>query len=288
MKRASWCLSALAFLFVFAAVQEAWARCPRGSRVYRAKNGRRFCCPAGTRGFYRGRTGISCRRVGRRRGRVRTRRKFEYAGRAGSLTFSFNSLQANAAVRRIKKTYFQRKRCLVVGLYGGSARKFRAAAAHINRVISSRGFAQAMALHHRYYRRWEVYRGSTQTILNKLRRYRWKIVVNTFRRTRAYPCYDDKANGHTNAFAQLGVGFVLISKPYLQRASVRELSRTLIHESLHTLRFSHRGLRPWRKRYNNSVPPFVGCVVKHWNRSAYSNARAQARIVSYCVKGGKK
>ncbi len=279
----------------------AWARCRRGWRSYRAKNGRSFCCPPGTKGYYRGYRGISCKRVarrGRRRGYRRptrrsyrrpTRRpRFERAGYAGSLRFSFNSIQANAAVRRVKTKYFHRKRCRVVGLYGRSAQKFRSAAARINRVISSRGFSNAMHMHHRYYRRWERYNGSTKKILYHIQRRRWKVVVNSFARTRKYPCRADVANGHTNAFANLGVGFLLISKNYLNRANVRDLARTVIHEAMHTLGYSHRGLPAWRKRYNNTVPPFVGCLVKYWNNAAYRSRSAQAKIVRYCTTGGGK
>lgn len=38
--------------------------CPRGHTLYRAKNGKGFCCPPGTAGYYLGNYGITCRPVG--------------------------------------------------------------------------------------------------------------------------------------------------------------------------------------------------------------------------------
>jgi|GEM_PF-1987046 len=327
----SWSLFLAGFTLVTLSATDAWARCRRGYKYYRAKNGRGFCCPPGTKGYYRGYSGITCKRMRTRRsqcrrgyrsyraksGRVtccppgtkgyyrgyhgitckrvsgrRLRRRasrLPYAGRAGSLYFSFDSIRANAKVRKVKKEYFYRKRCRVVGLYHGNAAFFRRAAGHVHRVLSSRSFAKVMHKHHKYYRRWERYRGNTSSILYKLQRRRWKVVVNVFERTRRFPCYDNKADGHTNAFARLGTGFLIISKAYLKRESrkgfqgVRNMAKTVIHESLHTLGFSHRGLRAWGKKYNNAVPAYVGCVVRYWPKSREISPNAQARLARFCT-----
>jgi hypothetical protein len=212
------------------------------------------------------------------------------AGRAGAITFSFNSLtNTTADVRKAKVRYFHQQRCRVVGIYNQNAVFFRQAAAHIHSVITSRSFANAMHLKSKYYPRWERTNHNTATILGNLVKRPRRIVVNTFERTPQFPCPGDAANGHTNGFAQLNVGILFLFRNYLitkrqQGASgLRELARTIIHEALHTMGYSHRQLSPGSQGYNNTVPVYVACLVQHWPRAREISNPQAANLARFCT-----
>lgn len=58
--------------------------CPAGHTLYRAKNGKAFCCPPGTSGYYLGASGITCRPSGSSSGTAYHRPSPTYGGGTAS------------------------------------------------------------------------------------------------------------------------------------------------------------------------------------------------------------
>lgn len=94
------------------------------------------------------------------------------------------------------------------------------------------------------------------------------ITTVAFDRRPRYPCRSSYAEGHTNAFAPIRKPILVFSSDYLKARwrgrGQSELVRTLVHETLHTAGFSHRGLRAGSVQYNNTVPAYIGCMMQHW------------------------
>jgi len=214
-----------------------------------------------------------------------------YGGRAGSITFSFDSIRtATAAQRAAKRYYFHKKRCRVVGLYGKTARTFRRVVARLDQVIRSRAFGQVLGAK----KRFGLTHDTATVLLDKLRRRPVRVVANTFERTTNFPCPANYANGHTNAFARRGVTLLLIHRPYLKRhtrsgsGGLQKLARIIIHETLHTLGYSHRGLKAWSQPYMNTVAPFVGCVVEHFPANLRLSRAQARRLATFCAMATRK
>lgn len=215
-------------------------------------------------------------------------------GKAGKWWFSFDSIRGvGKNERKYKVYYFHRKRCRVVGIYGRDAAFFRQAALHTHRVFRD-PFFRLLLLQKRD---WQLMKGKTRGLVRILTQKRAKIIANTFRRDAEFPCQTDGLDDHTNAFAPLDAHILFLSKSYLRSLQangligVRQLARTIVHESLHTFGYSHRRLIPGSVAYNNTVPVFVACMVMHWPPSDHDSRRYAQRAVSvarYCSFSDQK
>jgi hypothetical protein len=191
------------------------------------------------------------------------------AVRAGGLLFSFDSIYgANARQRQVKRYYFYNRRCKVVGLYGLTRETFSKSVRHLKRVLSDRYFRKLLLGK----RRWFQTNHTSRQILQKLLKEKNKVIVNSFRRDKGFPCKTNKADGHVNGFAQRGVRILFLYKPYIREQGelgewgIRNLARTVLHETMHTLGYSHAALKVGSVAYNNSVPVYLGCLANYWPR----------------------
>ncbi len=217
-----------------------------------------------------------------------------HGGKAGRLWFSFDSIRgAGKKERKYKIFYFHRKRCRVVGIYGPDAAFFRRATLHAHRVFRD-PFFRLLLLQKRD---WQLMKGKTRDLVRILTQKRTKIIVNTFRRDAEFPCHTDGLDDHTNAFAPTNAHILFLSKQYMRSLRVngligiRQLARTIIHESLHTFGYSHRRLIPGSVSYNNTVPVFVACMVMHWpppNKNSRRYAQHAVSVARYCSFSEKK
>ncbi|MCB9643908.1 MAG: hypothetical protein H6728_12605 [Myxococcales bacterium] len=211
-----------------------------------------------------------------------------YGGKAGALWFSFDSIRnAGTKERKYKIYYFHQKKCHVVGFYGLHAEVFRKAVKHLHRVLRD-PFFRLLVLQKRD---WQMMKGRSRTLVRKLLYKRTKIIANTFHRKANFPCQTNGLDEHTNAFAPLNVRILFISKSYLTeqhrrgRLGVRILAKTILHETLHTLGYSHRRLIAGSVSYNNTVPVFIGCMAMNWPPRRGSSKSYAQRVVSvsrYC------
>ena len=95
-----------------------------------------------------------------------------------------------------------------------------------------------------------------------------RVSVFAYDRDAAHRCDTKLADGDTRAFTSMAESAVLLYRPYLVAArsdadGVAELARTILHETMHVLGYTHPGgpLFIGRSRYNNTVPAYMGCVV---------------------------
>jgi hypothetical protein len=112
-------------------------------------------------------------------------------------------------------------------------------------------------------------------------RLRWTgVQINLFmyERDGDHPCRGSElVDGHTNAFTPMpgdgDVHLLFLYEPYVVAAmklnAVRDVARTLIHESLHSMGYSHAGLAVGEVAYNNTVPLYIACLVEHWGGPAH-------------------
>lgn len=201
---------------------------------------------------------------------------------AGALTWYHGSkeLALNHQEKKILGKYLHKK-CRVMKMNASKRAFFARAVAHINAVLTSPSFAEILRAKARFVKSNDT----GAVVLEKLLKTGNRINVFTYERDAGHPCNgEDKVNGHTNAFAPVVGGtdtaLLFIFDPYLEKQKserdVRELARTVIHESLHTMGYSHAGVAPWSAQYLNTVPAYVGCVVQHWSASPASIAWIKA------------
>lgn len=209
---------------------------------------------------------------------------------AGAFTWYHGSqeLKLNEREKKILAKYL-RKGCSVKKMSSAKRAFFARAAAHIDAALKSQSFAEILKAKTSFVKSDDT----GAAVLAKLVQTGNKINVFTYERDAEHPCHgEDKANGHTHAFAPVVGGgdtaLLFIYDPYLEKEKaqneVRELARTVIHESLHTLGYSHAGITPWSAQYLNTVPAYVGCVVQHWS----TNPASIAWIKANCHKASKE
>lgn len=197
---------------------------------------------------------------------------------AGSIRFELRGLR-HSAVAIAKKNYFRRNRgCRVVPIRASRRAFFQHAVAHAHRVLTDKRFGR----HVRWWRASVDNPTSADGLVRKLTRTPLTIYVTAFRRDHKHPCRTRFADGHTNAFVpdvkQGAVShsrLLFLAQAYVDeqyyapdpQKGVRNLARTLIHEALHIMGYSHARRILFSARYNRSVPVYLGCVVMNWDRS---------------------
>lgn|GEM_PF-6703820 len=206
---------------------------------------------------------------------------------AGSIHFELRSLRHSAAAIAQKNEYRRVRGCRVMPIRRARHALLRRAIAHANHVLTDRRFRRRV-------RRWRS-TAKADALLRRLLRTPITVYVTAFRRDATHPCRTRLVDGHTNAFVPAvkpgrtsRTHLLFVSRDYLDKQyfapdpqkGVRNLARTLIHETLHIMGYSHAGQIPFSARYNRSVPVYLGCVVMNW--------RATNRwLVRNCHKASK-
>lgn len=211
--------------------------------------------------------------------------------KAGSIHFELRSLRYSAAAIAKKNHYRHVRGCQVMPIRRARRALLRRAVAHADRVLRDRRFRQRV-------RWWRSTTGGTgaDELLRRLLRTPITIYVTAFRRSGRHPCRTRLVDGHTNAFVPdvkpgrtSRTHLLFLARDYLDKQyfapdpnkGVRNLARTLIHETLHIMGYSHAGRIPFSARYNRAVPVYLGCVVMNW--------RATNRwLVHNCHKASKR
>ncbi len=177
-----------------------------------------------------------------------------------------------------KKEHFRRQlHCKVVPIRRDRRRFVDKAIAHARSVLNDKLFQMIV-----YYRRmWVGTTHGSRQILRNLTKRQLTVHVTAFRRDARHPCKTHFADGHTNAFVpdvrrgkRSKTRLLFLSERYVDEQyfapepgkGVRNLARTLIHEALHIMGYSHAGEVAFSKRYNRTVPVYMGCMVMNWGK----------------------
>lgn len=209
--------------------------------------------------------------------------------KAGSLYFTFDALnEASPAEKARRDKYFYQYKCKVTGLVGPEEELFKKAISHIDWVLMHPNFQTILGRK----KFWMGTKAKSDRVLYQLRHKNDRVIVNLFGQNEDYPCKTDKASGHTNAFASppgTAERILFIFEDYLQEQmyapepikGIRTLARTIIHESLHTLGYSHFNPQTHRTyplgsvAYNNTVPVYVGCLTMNWGHTLLEQERVR-------------
>jgi len=190
----------------------------------------------------------------------------------GSVRFELDHGKHTPSATKQREHFRRTLKCKVVPIRGTQRALVRRAIAHANRVVNGPAF-RALIIEHA---KWVASTDTARTILHNLTYRQLTVHVSAFRRDKQHPCKTHFADGHTNAFVpdvRLGklskARLLFLSERYLQeqylaprpRRGVRKLARTLVHEALHVMGYSHAGQVPFSGRYNRTVPVYLGCLV---------------------------
>lgn len=181
-----------------------------------------------------------------------------------------DTMKLDASEKTLLARYLNKK-CLVQKMASPKRAFFADAVRHINSVLGDPKFVSMVKAK----RDWFDSRDSGAKILSAAMRGE-TVNVFIYEREDGYPCSGtDVADGHTNAFTpRVGADMLFVYDPYLEKQmrerDHRELARTVIHEGMHALGYSHNA-KVGTKQYNNSVPVYVGCLVERWGTSAVNN-----------------
>lgn len=165
------------------------------------------------------------------------------------------------------------KKCAVRKMGAEKSAFFVRVAAHADSAIKSPAFSEMVKAR----TTWQLTTDSGAQIMERLRWTGVQINVVMYARDGDHPCRDKEViDGHTNAFTPMpdssDVHLLFLYEPYFLAAmkgnDVREMARTIVHESLHSMGYSHAGVEVGSERYNNTVPLYLGCMIEHWGGKA--------------------
>lgn len=205
----------------------------------------------------------------------------------GALGFWYAEDSAQEAAGEREVVDLRRQRCEVRKLDDAEAAFFRRSTAYAAGVLSSPELGAMMEER----TRWELTPDSGAQIMARLRGSGAEISVFVVDRDAGHPCQaEELVDGSTHAFTPMSAEgqphLLFLYEGYLASAmksvDVRGLARTLVHEALHSLGYSHAGLPLGSARYSGSVPVYVGCAVEHWGGPA-----EQAWIKDNCPRASK-
>ena len=161
------------------------------------------------------------------------------------------------------------KKCALRKMGAEKSAFFVRVAAEADRIIKSPAFASRVKAK----RDWQLTSDSGAQIMERLRWTGVQVNVFMYARDADHPCeVKDLIDGHTNAFTPMtgdgDVHLLFLYEPYFAAAmklnDVPEVARTIVHESLHSMGYSHAGTEVGSERYNNTVPLYIGCMIEHW------------------------
>lgn len=205
----------------------------------------------------------------------------------GALAFWYAEDSADQGAGDRHLDDLRRRRCAIRKLDEEQAEFFQKSTAYAESVLASPELGALM----RDRTSWELTPHTGAQIMEKLRGRGAEINVFLVDWDDEHPCWArELVDGRTNAFTPMSreatPHLLFLYEPYLdgsmERNDVRGLARTLVHEALHALGYSHEGLEVGSARYNASVPAYVGCVIEHWG-----GPREQAWIKDNCYKADR-
>jgi hypothetical protein len=204
----------------------------------------------------------------------------ECGGAPGLVFHSPQSVEALSPDEEVALEYLWRRECRVGSLSATERRAVAAAASRISLVLADPRVRDLVANKRDWIVEgsagWERRDGVGLAVLERLRGASTpaRVAVFSYAETKGDPCHTPLADGETNAYTMMGAPAVLLFRPYLRRAAqahetagdVKGLARTLLHESLHVLGYTHPDgpLEIGGVVYNNTVPAYFGCLADLW------------------------
>jgi hypothetical protein len=189
--------------------------------------------------------------------------------RAGAVVWWYGNDTIERRVRERPLTWLLDQKCAVRQMGVTKSAFFVRVAARVDRALRHPAFAAILKARAAF----PLTPDSGAQIMDRLRWTGVPIDVFMYERDGTHPCHDSElVDGHTNAFTPMPSAseahLLFLYEPYvvaaMKEGALAELGRTIVHEALHSLGYSHARLEVGSEAYNSSVPLYVGCMIEHW------------------------